>query len=341
MIAVPLLALGAGLYYWFHIRPYESTDDAFIEGNVIPIAPRISGQVSKLLVRDNQPVKQGDRLIEIDPRDFEARLTQAQASVSAAGARMEEAKAQVASDEAKVDQERASLMAAQSEAKRAQADLQRYQSLEGPAVSRSQLDLASAQARSGEATVEVARSRLKAATLQVTLSQAGIQSASAELQRNEALLRQAQLDLSYTKVLAPEDGFVTHRTVEAGAYVQAGQGLLALVPAHVWVVANFKETQLSRMRRGQPVQVHVDAYPHQTFRAHVDSIQRGSGARFSVLPPENASGNYVKVVQRVPVKILFDEPPDPELPLGPGLSVEPKVHVLVRGEGSGDGLAER
>jgi membrane fusion protein (multidrug efflux system) len=324
---VVLLVGGFG-YYWFFLRPYETTDDAFIEADVIPIAPQVPGQVVKRLVADNQLVRAGDPLIEIDPRDYKARVAQAQASVAEARTRLDQARAQVISDQAKVEQEQANVVAAESETKRAEADLKRYQSIEAPAVSQSQIDLAVAQARSSEASLEVARSRNKAANVQVTLSQAGIQTAAAEVQRNEALLKQAQLELSYTKVSAPEDGFVSHRTVEAGAYVQAGQALLALVPARVYVLANFKETQLTHMLPGQPVRITVDAYPGRRFRAHVDSIQRGSGARFSVLPPENATGNYVKVVQRVPVKIVFDETPDQALALGPGMSVKPKVNVL-------------
>jgi membrane fusion protein, multidrug efflux system len=331
LIGLPLVVAGAAIYYWVFMRPYESTDDAFIEANVVPIASRVPGQVAQLQVGDNQAVKQGEVLLLIDPRDYEARLAQTQAVQAAAETRLEQAKAQLASDRARVEQERANVGAAEVEAQRAEADLKRYQSLQSPAVSRSQLDLAAAQARSNQAAVLVARGRVRAAEAQVSLGQAGIEAAQAEIQRAQAGVRQAELELSYTKVLAPENGFVTHRTVEAGAYVQAGQALLALVPSRVWVVANFKETQLTHMRPGQPVSVHVDAYPGHRFRAHVDSIQRGSGARFSVLPPENASGNYVKVVQRVPVKIVFDEPPDATLPLGPGMSVQPKVNILAKG----------
>jgi membrane fusion protein (multidrug efflux system) len=339
MLVLPLLLVGAALYYWFFMRPYESTDDAFIEGNVIPIASQVSGQVAALLARDNQAVKAGELLLEIDPRGYEARLAQTQAVLVAAQTRLIQAQAQVASDQAKIEQERASLVASESQAERAQADLRRYQSLQSPAVSRSQLDLAAAQARSNEASVVVARGRTKAAEAQLAVTRAAIQEAEAEIQRTRAAVQQAELELSYAKLTAPEDGFVTHRTVEAGAYVQAGQALLALVPARVWVVANFKETQLTHMRPGQSVEVHVDAYPQHSFRARVDSIQRGSGARFSMLPPENASGNYVKVVQRVPVKIVFNEPPDPNLALGPGMSVTPKVNILAKTEQNGGGSA--
>ncbi|SPE63308.1 Efflux transporter, RND family, MFP subunit [Verrucomicrobia bacterium] len=328
LLVILLAIIGAALYYWFFMRPYESTDDAFIDADVVQIAPQVPGHVATLLVRDNQGVKQGELLLEIDPRDYDAGLAQAQASLLAAQTRLEQARAQVNADQAKVEQAQANRTAAQTEAERAQADLKRYQSIPKPAVSRTQFDLATAQARSNDAAVEAARSAIAAAQAQVTLSQAAIQTAAADVERNKAAVREAEIELSYTKVAAPIDGFVTHRTVQAGDYVQTGQALLALVPSNPWVIANFKETQLTQMHPGQPVTVHVDAYPNHAFHAHVDSIQRGSGARFSLLPPENATGNYVKVVQRVPVKILFDDPPDPNLPLGPGISVEPKVRVL-------------
>lgn len=331
LVLLPLVLIGGALYYWFFMRPYESTDDAFIDGDVVPVAPQVPGQVIKLLIYDNELVKQGQTLLQIDPRDYEARAAQAQAALVAAQTRLEQARAQVASDQAKAQEEQANIVAAATEAERAETDLKRYQKVEAPAVSRTQFDLATAQARSTEAALAVARSRAKAADAQVALSRSGIQTASAEVQSSEAALRLAQLELSYTKVVAPMDGFVTHRTVQAGAYVETGQDMLALVPTNLWVTANFKETQLVHMRPGQPVTIHVDAYPQHVFKGHVDSIQRGSGARFSLLPPENATGNYVKVVQRVPVKIVFDEPPNPRLPLGPGMSVEPKVRVLPSG----------
>ena len=312
------------------MRPYESTDDAFIDANVTPIAPRVPGQVLRLLVQDNEAVTNNQVLLEIDPRDYEAKLAQAQAGLAAANTRLEQAQAQLSLDQARVAQAQANLVAAEAESQRAAADLKRYESLQAPSVSRSQIDQASAQARSNTAAVDVARSLVKAADAQVALARAAIQTASAEVGGSEAGVQEAQLALSYTKVCAPHAGFVAHRTVELGAYVQTGQALLALVPSQVWVTANFKETQLTQMRPGQPVTIHVDAYPGHTFHGHVDSIQRGSGAQFSLLPPENATGNYVKVVQRVPVKIRFDDPPDPALPLGPGMSVEPRVTVLAK-----------
>lgn len=328
LILIPILLILAFFYYWFFLRPYETTDDAFIAADIIPVAPQVPGQVAELLVRDNQWVRQGDLLVQIDPRNYEHQLAQARANLAAARTRLEQAKAQVVADEAKVQEEQANLVSNQSEAQRAQADFERYQSLQAPAVSRSQLDLATTQARSSSAAVNVAESRTKAAQAQVDLSKAAVETANAEIEGDEAAVRQAELQLSYTKVTAPGDGFVTHRTVQAGAYVQIGQALLALVPSNLYVIANFKETQLEKMRPGQPVTIRVDAFPHHDFRGHVDSLQRGSGAQFSLLPPENATGNYVKVVQRVPVKILFNPPADPNLHIGPGMSVVPSVNVL-------------
>ena len=230
-------------------------------------------------------------------------------------------------DEAKAEQQKAAVVAAQAESARAAADLTRYQSVESRAISRSQLDQATAQQRTTAATVEVAGSQAKAAEAQAELSRVSEAAAEARVEQARAKLRQAELNLSYAKVTAPIAGRVTQRTVEAGIYVQTGQALLALVPDEVWVVANFKENQLERMRPGQPVSIRIDAYPGHEFKGHVDSIQAGSGARFSLLPPENALGNYVKVVQRVPVKIVFDETLDATLDIAPGLSVAPKVKV--------------
>jgi membrane fusion protein, multidrug efflux system len=314
-------------YYLLFVAPYESTDDAFIENHVTLISPRVSGPVVRLLVDDNQVVKTGDLLVEIDPNDYEVALAQAQAALAVARAELEQAKAQTVVDEAVAAQQQAAVAAAEAESERAAADMKRYQSVESRAVSRSQFDLAQAQQLSTAADVDVARNRAKAATAQVAQSRTQEQSATARVQQAEANVRQAELNLSYTKIVAPMDGRVTRRTVEQGAYLQTGQALLALVPEQVWVVANFKETQLTYMRPGQPVTMSIDAYPQKKFKGKVDSLQAGSGARFSLIPPENAVGNYVKVVQRVPVKIVFDEPTPPELDISPGISVVPEVKV--------------
>jgi membrane fusion protein (multidrug efflux system) len=269
--AVVALAVVGPRYYRYAVA-HESTDDAFIEGHVIPISPKVASHVARVLVDDNQHVNIGDLLVELDPRDFQAQVAQA----------------------------RANLAAAQAEAVRARADALRYEELlRDQAVSRQDVDTA------------VARNR----------------AAAAQIAQLEAALREAELNLSYARILAPETGRVTRKSVEPGSYVQVGQALFSIVPDRLWVVANFKESQLRYMRPGQPAAIVLDAYPDHILRGHVDSIQRGSGARFSLLPPENATGNYVKVVQRVPVKIVFDQPPDPARPLGPGMSVEPTVKV--------------
>ena len=326
-VAILLVALAAGIYYFQYILPYESTDNAFIEGNVIPMASQVPGRVAELLVRDNQAVNQGDVILKIDPRDYEASLAQARADLAAARSRVDQAQAQVNASKAKVEQAQATVVAAAAENQRAADDLKRYESVESRAVSQSAFDLAHSQARTADANLAAAHSQAKAAKAEVTLSQAGVETASAAVQQAEARLRQAELNLSYTQVTAPEAGRVTRRVVEQGAYIQPGQALMAIVPRRYWVIANFKEIQLTHMRVGQPVEVVEDAYPDHTFKGHVESIQSGAGARFSLFPPENATGNYIKVVQRVPVKIVLDDLPEDNLALGPGMSVVPKVRV--------------
>lgn len=326
-VAIVAASLATGIYYFEFVAPYESTDDAFIAAHVTPVAPQVAGRVQTLFVRDNQEVKKGDALLQIDPSDFQAKLDQERANLAAAKSRLEQASAQFSVDQAKVEQEKANVIAAKADAAQAASDYKRYQAVGDQGISASQLDLAGTKASATEAAVQAAQNKELAAEAQVNLDKAGIQTAAAEVQKNQADVQQAELNLSYTQVKAPEDGYVTHRTVEAGAYVQTGQALLAIVPQHVWVVANFKETQLTHMQPGQPVQVEVDAYPQLKFKGHVDSIQHGSGASFSLLPPENASGNYVKVVQRVPVKIVLDKISEANVVLGPGMSVEPEVRV--------------
>ena len=325
--ALAVAAAATVTYYQVFVAPYESTDDAFIEADVTPIAPQVAGRVARLLVADNQPVERGQLLVEIDPRDFQAKLDQTRAILTAAQSRLEQARAQFAVDQAKIGEEQANVAAATAEAAHAAADARRFQAVGTLGVSDSQLDLAATRARSTAADLDGARSKLLAAQAQVHLDEANLQSAAAAIAGVQAAVREAELNLSYTRVTAPAAGVVTHRGIEPGAYVQAGQALLALVPRRVWVVANFKETQLAHMRRGQPVKLTVDAYPQLELAGHVDSIQTGSGARFSLLPPENATGNFVKVVQRVPVKIVLDRLPGAPFVLGPGMSVVPEVRV--------------
>jgi len=314
-------------YYSIFVAPYESTDDAFIDGYVTLVSPRVPGQITQLLVKDNQEVKAGDVLVEIDPRDYEAKAAQARADLAAAKSQLIQSQAQVKVSEAKVTQTQAAVTAADAESQRAMDDLKRYENVESRAISKSAFDLAQAQARSAAANLEAARSQTNAAESDVELSQAGVETAKATVQQAEAKLQQAELNLSYTKIIAPMDARVTARTVQPGNYVQPGQALMALVPKDVWVTANFKETQVTYMKPGQPVELSVDAYPNRKFKGKVDSLQSGTGARFSLLPPENAVGNYIKVVQRVPVKIIFDEELPTNLDIAPGMSVVPNVKV--------------
>ena len=314
-------------YYFLFVAPYESTDDAFIDGYVTLVSPRVPGQITQLLVKDNQEVKAGDVLVEIDPRDYEAKAAQVRADLAAAQSQLNESQAQVKVSEAKVTQAQAAVTAAEAENQRAADDLKRYENVESRAISKSALDLAQAQARSANANLVAAYSQTNAAESEVELSEAGVETAKAAVQQAEAKLQQAELNLSYTKIIAPLDARVTARSVQLGNYVQPGQALMALVPRDVWVVANFKETQLTHMKPGQPVELSVDAYPNKKFKGKVDSLQAGTGARFSLLPPENAVGNYIKVVQRIPVKIIFDEELPTNLDIAPGMSVVPEVKV--------------
>lgn len=322
-----LIVAAVAAYYFFAVRPYETTDDAFIDGHAIQISPQVSGHVLTVFINDNQLVKKGDPLVQIDPRDYDAALAQAQANLAAARSRLAQAQHQVIVSRAKAEQDRAAVGVAEAEATRAEADLARYQNVESRAVSREQVDTALAAAHSSAAALEEARKKADASDAQIGQDQAQIPVTDAGVQQAEAALQQAELNRSYADVTAPDDGWVTHRVVEQGQYLQVGQALLAIVPRAVWVTANFKETQLTYMKPGQPVWISIDAYPQRMFRGHVDSIQAGTGAQFSLLPPENAAGNYVKVVQRVPVKIVFDDGEVPPQMLPLGASVVPEVKV--------------
>jgi membrane fusion protein (multidrug efflux system) len=417
---VVLLAVVFGLRYWLYARSHESTDDAFIDGHIVQVSPKASGYITKIYVKDNQVVNAGDLLAELDPRDYQAKLDQANAALNAGLAQQKQAQTQVSltqvrtradvqqaaagvqqarsavagaraglssersrttqqsagigGAEANVQQARAQLSAAEAEATRASADVQRYQMLyDKDEISKQRLDEAIAAARTANAQVDAAREKVVAADAQVTqaraatssqaaiaqraqtqisgaqaqvneargrlaqaqtapqqvaVSEAQAASAGANLQQLQAAVDEAELQLSYTKVYAPETGRIARKAIEVGAQVQIGQPLMAVVPGDVWVTANFKESQIGNIRAGEPVEITIDAYPDKTFNGHVDSIQAGTGARFSLIPPENATGSYVKVVQRVPVKIVFEPNQiDPQHLLAPGMSVVPEVKI--------------
>jgi membrane fusion protein (multidrug efflux system) len=415
-----LAGLAVGISYYLYAISHESTDDAFIDGHIIAVSPRVSGHVARVHVTDNQKVEAGDLLVELDPRDFQARLDAARASLAAdeaalrsrdidvnltsitSTAGLDEAKQAVTAAKAMVQNARALAAAAKGQQSEAQAqvtfaraalaeaqaealaveakhqqtslDLKRYQELARTnTISRQQLDNAVTNERIAAADLNAARSKVatqqsllqrteaalnsarenvrqalaqvaarqaqleqtnarlksaRSAPVQVAQSSSKAEESKADVEKARAEVEQAILNLSYTKIHAPAGGYVTKKNVEPGVFVQTGQSLMAIVLPNVWVTANFKETQLTRMRPGQPATISVDTYPDETFHGHVDSIQRGTGSRFSLLPPENATGNFVKVVQRIPVKIVFDRPEElAKYLLVPGMSAVPEVNV--------------
>jgi membrane fusion protein (multidrug efflux system) len=327
--AILVLIIIGVLLWWSHARKFESTDDAFIDAHVVRVSPRISGQVTGVYAEDNQLVRVGDILVDIDPAEIRATLDQIRAQQAQAETALGQAQADVRLAEAQYAQAVANARGAAAQAVNAAQDLKRYQALQAStpqAVAQGQIDQAVAAARNAAAQRDAAQQQAKSATAQIAAARAGVAGAQARIDTARAQVRQSQLNLAYTRVVAPMDGHVARRSVAVGAYVSPGQQMLAIVPLQVWVTANFKETQLARMSVGQSVSVTVDACPGIELRAHVDSVQRGAGQAFALLPPENATGNYIKVVQRVPVKILLEEYPR-HCPLGPGMSVEPNVRV--------------
>src|SRR3989440_5218025 len=270
--ALAMVGIAYGAFAMFHSFTHESTDDAFIDVHFVSVAPKIAGHVAAVHVDDNQLVKKGDVLVEIDPSDFQVALAQARANLA---------------------KDKATLIQANANEERAQ-DL-----FTKKVISTQERDTNVATSESSKASVEA----------------------------NEAAVELAQLNLGYAKIKAPIDGYVTKKAVTTGDYVQVGQALMSLAPPRVWVIANFKATQLRRMGPGQPAPLSIDAYQELNLHGHVDSIQAGSGAAFTLLPPENATGNYVKVVQRVPVKIVLDDQQNLQRVLGPGMSVVPTVYV--------------
>jgi membrane fusion protein, multidrug efflux system len=330
------------LNYLVAFLTHESTDDAFIAAHVVSVAPRVAGQVAAVHVLDNQLVRSNELLVEIDPADYATTAAQKQAAADAQEANYKTVLAaldlmavKVATARATADQSKADADAAEATDARAQADFRRMDTLrKANTISQQEFDAAQAAVREADANLAAAKqkaiadiSKVQEAKAAQTATEASAAMALATFRQSQTTVKSAQLDLSYTKIFAPCDGRVTRKMVEAGDYVQVGEQLMSVVPTNVWVVANFKESQLKEMKPGQPAIVEIDALGGKKFRAHVDSIQAGSGAAFSLLPPENATGNFVKVVQRVPVKILFDEPLPADHTIGPGLSVMPSVRV--------------
>jgi membrane fusion protein (multidrug efflux system) len=331
-----------GLGYLAQSLTHESTDDAFLDAHIVSLAPKVAGLVKKVYVKDNQTIRAGDLLVEIDPRDLAVLLEQKRAALNAAQANLELLKASAGLRRAQIDtaqaskkQSSAEVAAAEATAEKAASDLKRAQELiQNRTISPQEFDSARAAATAAEANLKAARertssddSKIMEAKAQLETTRKALEWGEAQMHQAESDVQAAELNLSYTRVLAPMDGRVTKKAVEDGDYLQVGQKMMALVPHELYVTANYKETEVEHIRPGQHVKISIDSAGGRTFAGHVDSIMAGSGARFSLLPPENAVGNYVKVVQRVPVKILFDEPVEVGHVLGPGMSVVPSVHV--------------
>jgi membrane fusion protein, multidrug efflux system len=325
---VALIVIAAvGWVYWDYVRHFETTDDAFIAARQFAVAPKVPGYLTAVPVTDNQHVATGDVIARIDDRDYRVALAQAEAQVAAAKAGIDDIDAQVDVQKAQVAASKATLEQNQSKLVYAQQQAARYGTLTKEGWSSQQTgELADAELYQQRAAVSSSQASLKVAERQFEALKAQRASAVARLQQAKAQRGQAKLNLSYTTVTAAQPGRVVQLGAAVGEYAQAGTALTMFVPDEIWVTANFKETQLKAMRPQQPVTLEIDAYPNRTVRGHVASVQPGSGTAFSLLPAENATGNYVKIVQRVPVKIVIDNPPA-DVALGPGMSVEPTVRT--------------
>jgi membrane fusion protein (multidrug efflux system) len=332
IVVVAVIAVG-GVLYWLHKRQYESTDDAFVDAHIVRLAPTVAGTLVQVANADNRHVEAGQLLAVIEPSGPEAQLAETQANVQQAIAQQQQAEAQVAAAQAARDEAAAQARAPLADAEKASNDLVRYQALlklDPSAVAGQQLDQARATARSTAAQAAAARQQIDDADAQISVARKAVAAAGAAVQAKRAQVAQAKVTLGDLRLTAPVAGQVVNRQVNLGSYVGPGTQLMAIVPDKIWVTANFKETQLTLMRIGQPVDIAIDAFPGVHFKGHIDSIQRGAGQAFSILPAQNATGNYVKVVQRVPVRIVFDtkNAPDPlKYPIGPGMSVVPTVKV--------------
>ncbi|MEH2522526.1 MULTISPECIES: HlyD family secretion protein [unclassified Bradyrhizobium] len=322
-----LIALIGGVAYWLQARHFESTDDAFVAARSFSVAPKVSGYVAAVPVTDNQHVNAGDLLARIDDRDYRIAVDQAQAQVAVAQANVANIDAQIDSQQAQIDQARAQLKQAEAQLQFAREEADRAGDLVqkgAGTVQRAQQTKSDLEAQ--QANASRAKAAVIGAELGLKVLQTQHKSAEASKQQADAQLDQAKLNLQYTNVQAAQSGRVVKLSGAKGTFATAGQSLMMFVPDEVWITANYKETQLADMRPGQSVEIRIDAYPGRKLKGHVDSVQPGSGTAFSLLPAENATGNFVKVVQRVPVKIVVDDWPS-DIPVGPGMSVVPWTRV--------------
>ncbi|MGC8518072.1 MAG: HlyD family secretion protein [Steroidobacteraceae bacterium] len=317
------------LFTWWYESHFLTTDDAFIDTRIVAVAPRVAGQVIAVPVTDNESVTAGEVVARIDPTPYQVALQQSLAAEQLAKTGLAQARANIVVAQAGLQQAQAAYASAEAQAANARENLKRYRFLHqrnAKAVARTQMDQVLTAARSMSAEARVALKRVSGASAQIRAAQAALAGAFARVASAHAAVRSARLNLSYTTVKAAQAGHVTKKSVAVGNYVGPGQELMAIVPQQLWVTANFKETDLDLIHPGQRVSINIDACPNAKARGHVVSIQRGSGEAFDLLPPQNATGNYVKIVQRVPVRIDFDALP-PHCVLGPGMSVEPDIRL--------------
>lgn len=330
--AVLGVAILAGVFFgakaWLHSRVWVGTDDAFLDAHVQQVSSRIAARVDAVPVRDNEYVKKGQLLVQLDDRDLRVAVQQSEASLKSAQADVVKAQAQMLAAQSAAAQAVAQAESAQVTSENSDLELTRTEKLrQSGAVAQRDLDTALKTSQTDRSSLTAAQKQVGSLEAGIRYTAAAVDSAKAAVAKAQAELDKARLDLSYATITASQDGRVTVKSVEPGNYVQPGQSLMAVVSAEVWIEANFKETQLARVRPGQEAVARVDAYPGLELHGRVDSVQAGSGAQFSLLPPENATGNYVKVVQRVPVKITLDLSRDDIPLLGPGMSVVPEIRV--------------
>jgi membrane fusion protein (multidrug efflux system) len=332
-VIVVVLAI-VGFLFWFARRNQVTTDDAYTDGNVITMVPKVSGYVVQLDINDNVHVNKGDLLVKIDPRDYLTAQAQAEASLALAKAQLQSARealriARVQYPAQLVTAE-AQQQAAAATLEQAQRQYARQHEVDRRATTQENIDSSTSQQLSSLANLKSAKAQVQVASLvpeQIRQAAATVTEREAQVKQAEAQLDQANLNLGYTEIRAPSDGFVTQRSVQLGDYLTSGASMFLIVTPDVWVTANFKESQIGRMRPGDRVDLKIDAYSGYQLSGHLQSIQYGSGSRFSAFPAENATGNFVKIVQRIPVKIVIDQGLDPDRPLPLGLSVSPVVYL--------------
>ena len=331
------------LLYWNYKASHISTDDAFVEGRIHSIASKVAGTVRKVHVQDNQYVKAGETMVELDSIDYDVRVNEASTSLDAERAKLNEqeskataAQKQMVEIEAQMKAAKAGLAAEEANLQQAKTDLARYEGLyKRDAVSKERYERVTTGFKVNEAQLEAARARVKQAEAAlatqdavVRQTESAVSTQKAKIKNKEAMLAHADLNRSYTKIVAPVDGYVTKKSVEVGNQVSIGMPLLAVIPLDdIWIIANYKETQLKKVKRGQKVTIKADMYGDRQFKGIVDSIMAGTGTVFSLFPPENATGNYVKVVQRIPVKITLDKESNRDYVLRVGMSVVPTIIV--------------